>query len=83
MRRFISNLAFLILDEAHTCDVALGAHCLYLLHRLQQKRKELMAQFEPLRVIAASATIASTVMRHHQERHIIVIYIIVIVMDMA
>ena len=57
MRRFLSNLAFLILDEAHTYDGALGTHCLYLLHRLQQKRKELMAQFEPLRVIAASATI--------------------------
>ena len=48
VRRFISNLAFLILDEAHTYDGALGTHCLYLLHRLQQKRKELMAQFEPL-----------------------------------
>ena len=56
MRRFISNLAFLILDEAHTYDGALGTHCLYLLHRLQQKRRELMAQFEPLRIIAASAT---------------------------
>lgn len=57
VRRFISNLAFLILDEAHTYDGALGTHCLYLLHRLQQKRRELMAEFKPLRVIAASATI--------------------------
>ena len=57
VRRFISNLAFLILDEAHTYDGALGTHCLYLLHRLQQKRKELMAEFSALRVIAASATI--------------------------
>ena len=55
IRHFVSNLAFLILDEAHTYDGALGTHCLYLLHRLQQKRKELMAQFEPLRIIAASA----------------------------
>ena len=35
VRRFVSNLAFLILDEAHTYDGALGTHCLYLLHRLQ------------------------------------------------
>ena len=64
VRRFISNLAFLILDEAHTYDGALGTHCLYLLHRLQQKRKELMAQFEPLRIIAASATI------HNPAQHL-------------
>ena len=64
VRRFISNLAFLILDEAHTYDGALGTHCLYLLHRLQQKRRELMAQFEPLRVIAASATI------HNPAQHL-------------
>ena len=64
VRRFISNLAFLILDEAHTYDGALGTHCLYLLHRLQQKRRELMAQFETLRVIAASATI------HNPAQHL-------------
>ena len=64
VRRFISNLAYLILDEAHTYDGALGTHCLYLLHRLQQKRKELMSQFEPLRVIAASATI------HNPAQHL-------------
>ena len=64
VRRFLSNLAFLILDEAHTYDGALGTHCLYLLHRLQQKRKELMSQFEPLRVIAASATI------HNPAQHL-------------
>ena len=64
VRRFISNLAFLILDEAHTYDGALGTHCLYLLHRLQQKRRELMSQFEPLRVIAASATI------HNPAQHL-------------
>ena len=63
-RRFLSNLAFLILDEAHTYDGALGTHCLYLLHRLQQKRKELMAEFEPLWVIAASATI------HNPAQHL-------------
>ena len=57
VRRFISNLSLLILDEAHTYDGALGTHCLYLLHRLQQRRRERMSQFEPLRVIAASATI--------------------------
>ncbi len=64
VRRFISNLAFLILDEAHTYDGSLGTHCLYLLHRLQQKRRELMAEFEPLRVVAASATI------HHPAQHL-------------
>ena len=64
VRRFLSNLAFLILDEAHTCDGALGTHCLYLLHQLQQKRRELMSQFEPLRVIAASATI------HNPAQHL-------------
>ncbi len=64
VRRFVSNLAFLILDEAHAYDGALGTHCLYLLHRLQQKRKELMAQFEPLRIIAASATI------HNPAQHL-------------
>ena len=64
VRRFISNLAFLVLDEAHTYDGALGTHCLYLLHRLQQKRRELMPQFEPLRVIAASATI------HNPAQHL-------------
>ena len=64
VRRFLSNLAFLILDEAHTYDGVLGTHCLYLLHRLQQKRKELMAQFEPLRVVAASATI------HNPAQHL-------------
>ena len=64
VRRFLSNLAFLILDEAHTYDGALGTHCLYLLHRLQQKRRELMARFEPLRVIAASATI------HNPAQHL-------------
>ena len=64
VRRFLSNLAVLILDEAHTYDGALGTHCLYLLHRLQQKRRELMAQFEPLRVIAASATI------HNPAQHL-------------
>ena len=64
VRRFLSNLAILILDEAHTYDGALGTHCLYLLHRLQQKRRELMAQFEPLRVIAASATI------HNPAQHL-------------
>ena len=64
VRRFLSNLAFLILDKAHTYDGALGTHCLYLLHRLQQKRRELMAQFAPLRVIAASATI------HNPAQHL-------------
>ena len=64
VRRFLSNLALLILDEAHTYDGALGTHCLYLLHRLQQKRRELMARFEPLRVIAASATI------HNPAQHL-------------
>ena len=64
VRRFLSNLAFLILDEAHAYDGALGTHCLYLLHRLQQKRRELMARFEPLRVIAASATI------HNPAQHL-------------
>ena len=64
MRRFLSNLAFLILDEAHIYDGALGTHCLYLLHRLQQKRRELMAEFEPLRMIAASATI------HNPAQHL-------------
>ena len=64
VRRFLSNLAFLILDEAHTYDGALGTQCLYLLHRLQQKRRELMAEFEPLRVIAASATI------HNPAQHL-------------
>ena len=64
VRRFLSNLAFLILDEAHTYDGALGTHCLYLLHRLQQKRRELMPEFEPLRVIAASATI------HNPAQHL-------------
>ncbi len=52
------------LDEAHAYDGALGTHCLYLLHRLQQKRRELMAQLEPLRVIAASATI------HNPAQHL-------------
>ena len=64
VRRFLSNLAFLILDEAHIYDGALGTHCLYLLHRLQQKRRELMAEFEPLRMIAASATI------HNPAQHL-------------
>ena len=64
VRRFLSNLAFLILDEAHTYDGALGTHCLYLLHRLQQKRRELMSQFEPLHVVAASATI------HNPAQHL-------------
>ena len=64
VRRFLSNLAFLIIDEAHTYDGALGTHCLYLLHRLQQKRRELMAEFSPLRVIAASATI------HNPAQHL-------------
>ena len=64
VRRFLSNLAFLILDEAHTYDGALGTHCLYLVQRLQQKRRELMSRFEPLRVIAASATI------HNPAQHL-------------
>ena len=42
------------LDKAHAYDGALGTHCFYLLHRPKQKRRELMAQFEPLRVIAAA-----------------------------
>ena len=61
VRRFLSNLAYLILDEAHTYDGALGTHCLYLVQRLQQKRRELMSRFEPLRVVAASATIHNPV----------------------
>ena len=64
VRRFLSNLAFLILDKAHAYDGALGTHCFYLLHRPKQKRRELMAQFEPLRVIAASATI------HNPAQHL-------------
>ena len=64
VRRFLSNLAFLILDEAHSYDGALGTHCLYLVQRLQQKRRELMSRFEPLRVIAASATI------HNPAQHL-------------
>ena len=64
VRRFLSNLAYLILDEAHTYDGALGTHCLYLVQRLQQKRRELMSRFEPLRVIAASATI------HNPAQHL-------------
>ena len=39
----------------------MGTHCLYLVQRLQQKRRELMSRFEPLRVIAASATIHNPV----------------------
>ena len=66
VRRFISNLAFFILDEAHTYDGALGTHCLYLLHRLQQKRRELLQPFQDLRFIAASATIHNPV--EHLER---------------
>ena len=64
VRRFLSNLAYLILDEAHTYDGALGTHCLYLVQRLQQKRRELMSRFAPLRVIAASATI------HNPAQHL-------------
>ena len=64
VRRFLSNLAYLILDEAHTYDGALDTHCLYLVQRLQQKRRELMSRFEPLRVIAASATI------HNPAQHL-------------
>lgn len=52
------------LDKAHAYDGALGTHCFYLLHRLQQKRRELMARFEPPRVIAASATI------HNPAQHL-------------
>ena len=64
VRRLLSNLAYLILDEAHTYDGALGTHCLYQVHRLQQKRRDLMSRFEPPRVIAASATI------HNPAQHL-------------
>lgn len=59
VRRFISNLSHLIIDEAHAYDRTIGTHCLYVFHRLQQKRRELMPEFKPLRVIAASATISN------------------------
>ena len=64
VRRFLSNLAFLSWTRLTPTTEALGTHCLYLLHRLQQKRRELMAQFEPLRIIAASATI------HNPAQHL-------------
>ena len=59
IRRFLANLTHLIIDEAHTYDGAFGTHFVYLMQRLQQKRAEVMQPHRPIRIFAASATIAN------------------------
>ena len=59
IRRFLANLTHLIIDEAHIYDGAFGTHFVYLMQRLQQKRAEVMQPYRPIRIFAASATIAN------------------------
>ena len=57
IRDFIRNLSTLIIDEAHTYDGLIGTNSMYLIQRLQHKRMQLNPSAQPMRLIAASATI--------------------------
>ena len=56
---FLEKLAILILDEAHTYDSVIGTNCMYLFHRLQYRCHQIQRYHPPIRIIAASATIAN------------------------
>ena len=64
-RKFIRNLAIIIIDEAHSYETAFGANMAYLIRRLRARRRELNPRApEPL-IIGASATILNP--REHME----------------
>lgn len=57
-RRFIRRLDTLIIDELHSYDKVMGANLKILLARIERKRAEMDPRAKPVRLLAASATIA-------------------------
>lgn len=60
-RDFISNLAVVIIDEAHVYETSFGANMAYLLRRLRAKKQQLNPRDKEPLFIAASATIKDPV----------------------
>jgi DEAD/DEAH box helicase domain-containing protein len=58
IKEFIANISYIVMDEAHTFDGVFGSNFAFLMRRLLAARKYLLKQnFEPVRVIASTATI--------------------------
>jgi DEAD/DEAH box helicase domain-containing protein len=69
VKTFLSNLALLVLDEAHVLEAVFGSNVAFLLRRLQAARYlagRKRENVKELQVIAASATIANAA-EHLQE----------------
>jgi len=62
-RRFLRRLALVVIDEAHVFDSVFGSNFAYLFRRLAvaARMADRTADAEPLRVVAASATISNPV----------------------
>jgi DEAD/DEAH box helicase domain-containing protein len=62
-RQFLSRLALVVIDEAHVFDSVFGSNFAYLFRRLivAARMAERKGEPEPLRVVAASATISNPV----------------------
>ena len=62
-RRFLTRLALVVIDEAHVFDSVFGSNFAYLFRRLAVAAHlaERRTEREPLRVVAASATISNPV----------------------
>ncbi len=61
IRRFLSHLQLVVLDEAHVLEAVFGSNVAYLLRRMQAARAIVVRNRKtlPLQIIAASATIAN------------------------
>lgn len=67
VKLFLTQLAIVVMDEAHTLEGVFGSNFAYLIRRLQVARHHLQKQIEPaqeLQFIAATATIL------HPEEHL-------------
>lgn len=63
VQRFLNNLKYIILDEAHALEGAFGSSTAFLMRRLQSARAKTEPEL-PLQFIAASATV------HEPEKHL-------------
>jgi DEAD/DEAH box helicase domain-containing protein len=70
VQRFLSELRFLVIDEAHSYDGVFGSNSAYFFRRLrsaqQSAHRRLRSRIAPLQLIAASATISDPAMHLEQ-----------------
>ena len=69
VRRFVSALSTLVMDEAHTLDGVFGSNFAFLVRRLIAARNHMLrndADASPLQLVAATATISNP--GEHLER---------------